>query len=94
MEIRLLGQNRVGSVRVSLKAAGGALPCLRMDRIEHWDKRLVLWATGVRVRVPLAHKERWRVVIWAVGHFARAVFRHTLIVEADATGSTWDSGNG
>ena len=68
--------------------------CGLLFRIEHWDKRLVLWATGVRVRVPLAHKERWRVVIWAVGHFARAVFRHTLIVEADATGSTWDSGNG
>ena len=94
MEIRLLGQNRVGSVRVSLKAAGGALPCLRMDRIEHWDKRLVLWATGVRVRVTLAHKERWRVVIWAVGHFARAVFRHTLIVGADATGTAKASGNG
>lgn len=51
-------------------------------------------ATGVRVRVPLAHKERWRVVIWAVGHFARAVFRHTLIVEADATGTAKASGNG
>ena len=94
MEIRLLGQNRVGSVRVSLKAAGGALPCLRMDRIEHWDRRLVLWATGVRVRVPLAHKERWRVVIWATGHFAGAASCHTLIVEADATESTWDSDNG
>lgn len=94
MEIRLLGQNRVGSARVGLKAAGGALPCLRMDRIEQWDKRLVLWATGVRVRVPLAHKERWRVVIWAVGHFAGVVFRHTLIVEAGATGPTWGSGNG
>lgn len=60
--------------------------CGLLDRIEHWDKRLVLWATGVRVRVPLAHKERCRVVIWATGHFAGAVFRHTLIVEADATG--------
>lgn len=94
MERRLLGQDRVDSARVGLKAAGGALPCLRMDRIEHWDKRLVLWATGVRVRVPLAHKERWRGVIWAVGHFAGAAFRHTLIVEADATESTCDSGNG
>lgn len=65
-----------------------------MAQIEHWDKRLVLWATGVRVRVPLAHKERWRVVIWAAGHFARAAFRHTLIVEADATGTTKASGNG
>jgi hypothetical protein len=65
-----------------------------MDRIEHWDKRLVLWAAGVRVRVPLAHKERWLVVIWAVGHFAGAAFRHTLIVEADATGLTWGSGIG
>ena len=70
------------------------MSCGSLFRIEHWDKRLVLWATGVRVRVPLAHKERWRVVIWAVGHFAGVVFRHTLIVEADATGSTWDSGNG
>lgn len=94
MERRLLGQDRVDSARVSLKAAGGALPCLRMDRIEHWDKRLVLWTTGVRVRVPLAHKERWLVVIWAVGHFAGVAFRHTLIVEADATESTRDSGNG
>ena len=68
--------------------------CGLLFRIEHWDKRLVLWATGVRVRVPLAHKERWRVVIWAVGHFARAVFRHTLIVEADATGPTKASGSG
>ena len=65
-----------------------------MDRIEHWDKRLVLWATGVRVRVPLAHTERWRVVIWAVGHFVGAAFRHMLIVEADATEPTCDSGNG
>lgn len=48
--------------------------------------RLVLWAGGVHVRVLLAHKERWWVVIWATGHFAGAVFRHTLIVEADATG--------
>ena len=70
------------------------MSCGLLFRIEHWDKRLVLWATGVRVRVPLAHKERWRVVIWAVGHFAGVVFRHTLIAEADATGSTWDSGNG
>ena len=60
--------------------------CGLLDRIEHWDRRLVLWATGVRVRVPLAHKERWRGVILAPGHFAGAVFRHTLIVEADATG--------
>ena len=62
------------------------MSCGLLFRIEHWDKRLVLWATGVRVRVPLAHKERWWVVIWAVVHFAGAVFRHTLIVEADATG--------
>ena len=94
MEWRLLGQNRVGSVRVSLKAAGGALPCLRMDRIEHWDKRLVLWATDVRVRVLLAHKGCWQAVIWATGHFACAAFRHTLIVEADATGTTKGPGNG
>lgn len=56
--------------------------------------RLVLWVEGVSARVPLAHKERWRVVIWAVGHFAGTAFRHMLIVEADATESTWDSGNG
>lgn len=60
--------------------------CGLLDRIEHWDRRLVLWAGGVHVRVLLAHKERWWVVIWATGHFAGAVFRHTLIVEADATG--------
>lgn len=47
--------------------------CGLLDRIEHWDRRLVLWAAG---------------------HFACAVFRHTLIVEVDATESTWDSGNG
>ena len=56
VEWRLLGQNRVGSVRVSMKAVEGALSCLRMKRIEHWDRRLVLWATDVRVRVLLAHK--------------------------------------
>ena len=61
---------------------------------EDWDKRLVLWATGVRARVLLAHKGCCQVVIWAAGHFARAVFRHTLIVEADAMGSTKASGNG
>ena len=95
MEWRLLGQNRVGSVRVSLKAAEGARSCLRLlVQIEHWDRCLVLWATGVRVRVPLAHKERWRVVIWAVGHFAGAAFRHTLIAEADTTGPTKASGSG
>ena len=68
--------------------------CGLLHRIEHWDRRLVLWAGGVHVRVLLAHKERWWVVIWATGHFAGACFVHTLIVEADATGSTWDSGNG
>ena len=95
MEWRLLGQNRVGSVRVSLKAAEGALSCLRLlVQIEHWDRRLVLWATGVRARVLLAHKGCWRGVIWAAGHFARAVFRHTLIAEADATGPTKASGSG
>ena len=94
VEWRLLGQNRVGSVRVSMKAVEGALSCLRMKRIEHWDRRLVLWATDVRVRVLLARKGCWQVVIWATGHFARAAFRHTLIVEADATGTTWCSGNG
>ena len=57
MEWRLLGQNRVGSVRVSLKAVEDALSCLRLlAQIEHWDKRLVLWATDVRVRVLLARK--------------------------------------
>lgn len=61
---------------------------------EDWDKRLVLWATDVRVRVLLARKGCWRVVIWAAGHFAGAAFRHTLIVEADATGTTKASGNG
>ena len=84
-------------MRPAVFAAGCAcrnVPYGLLDRIEHWDKRLVLWATGVRVRVPLAHKERWWVVIWAVGHFAGAAFRHTLIVEADATESTCDSGNG
>ena len=94
VERRLLGQNRLGSVRVSLKAVEDALSCLRMDRIEHWDRRLVLWASGVRVRVVLAHRGCWQVVIWATGHFAGAAFRHTLIVEADATGTTWCSGNG
>ena len=95
MEWRLLGQNRVGSVRVSLKAAEGALSCLRLlVQIEHWDRCLVLWATGVRARVLLAHKGCWQVVIWATGHFARAAFRHTLIVEADATGPTKASGSG
>lgn len=68
--------------------------CGLLVQIEHWDKRLVLWATDVRVRVLLAHKGCWQAVIWATGHFARAVFRHTLIVEADATGTTKDSGNG
>ena len=68
--------------------------CGLLDRIEHWDKRLVLWATGMRVQVPLAHKGCWLVVIWAAGHFARAAFRHTLIVEAGATGPTWGSGSG
>ena len=73
----------------------GALLCLRLlVQIEHWDRRLVLWATGVRARVLLAHKGCWQVVIWATGHFARAAFRHTLIVEADATGPTKASGNG
>ena len=95
MEWRLLGQNRVGSARVSLKAVEDAPLCLRLlVQIEHWDKRLVLLATDVRVRVLLAHKGCWQAVIWATGHFARAAFRHTLIVEADATGTTKDSGNG
>ena len=70
------------------------VPCGLLDRIEHWDRRLVLRAGGVHVRVLLAHKERWWVVIWATGHFAGAVFRHALIVEAGATGPTWGSGNG
>lgn len=47
--------------------------CGLLDRIEHWDRRLVLWATG---------------------HFVGVVFCYTLIVEADATGTTWCSGNG
>ena len=55
MEWRLLGQNRVGSVRVSLKAAEGALSCLRLlVQIEHWDRRLVLWAEGMRTTALLA----------------------------------------
>ena len=78
----------LGRLERFLNAAEGALPCLRMDRIEHWDRRLVLWATDVRVRVLLAHRGCWQVVIWAVGHFARVAFRHTLIVEADAMGPT------
>lgn len=78
-----------------MKAFEGAPLCLRLlVQIKHWDKRLVLWATDVRVRVLLAHKGCWQAVIWATGHFARAAFRHTLIVEADATGTTKDSGNG
>ena len=78
-----------------MKAAEGALLCLRLlIQIKHWDKRLVLWAVCVRVRVLLAHEGCWQVVIWAAGHFADAVFRHTLIVEADATGPTKASGNG
>ena len=61
---------------------------------EHWDRRLVLWAEGVRIRALLAKKGCWWAVIWAAGHFARAAFRHTLIVEADAGGLTWDPGIG
>ena len=54
---RLLGETRVGFVRVSLKAVEDALSCLRLlVQIEHWDRRLVLWAAGVRVRVLLAHR--------------------------------------
>lgn len=68
--------------------------CGLLDRIEHWDRRLVLWAGGVRIRVFLVHRGCWAVASWATGHFAGAAFRHTLIVEADATESTWDSGNG
>ena len=57
VERRLLGQNRLGSVRVSLKAVEGDPLCLRLlIQIKHWDRRLVLWATGVRARVLLAHK--------------------------------------
>lgn len=42
MEVRLLGQNRVGSVRVSLKAAGCVLLRLRLDTL---SKRAV-WIVG------------------------------------------------
>ena len=78
-----------------MKAAEGALSCLRLlVQIEHWDKCLVLWAGGVRMRVLLARKGCKQVVIWAAGHFARVAFCHTLIVEADATGATNSSGNG
>ena len=95
MEWRLFGQNRVGSVRVSLKAVEGALLCLwLLVQIEHWDRRLVLWAEGVRAHVLLVKKRVERGVIWATGHFACAAFRHTLIVEADATGPTKASGSG
>mgnify|MGYP007055146126 CR=1 FL=1 len=55
---------------------------------------LVLWAEGVRIRVFLVHRGCWAVASWAAGHFARAAFRHTLIVEADATGTTKGPGNG
>lgn len=68
--------------------------CGLLDRIEHWDKRLVLWATGVRIQVFLVHRGCWAVASWATGHFAGAASCHTLIVEADATESTCDSGNG
>ena len=68
--------------------------CGLLDRIERWDMRLVLWAERVRIRFFLVHRGCWAVASWATGHFACAVFRHTLIVEADATESTWDSGNG
>ena len=55
VERRLLGQNRVGSVRVSLKAVEDVLPCLRLlVQIEHWDRRLVLWAEGMRTTALLA----------------------------------------
>ena len=55
LRLRLLGQNRVGSFRVSLKAAEGALSCLRLlVQIEHWDRRLVLWAEGMRTTALLA----------------------------------------
>lgn len=89
-----------------MKAAECVLLRLRLDtlsktcRADCWIESNIgtdvsfYGAGGVHVRVLLAHKERWWVVIWATGHFAGAVFRHTLIVEADATGSTWDSGNG
>lgn len=68
--------------------------CGLLDRIEHWDRRLVLWAEGVRIQVFLVHRGCWAVASWATGHFAGAASCHTLIVEADATESTCDSGNG
>lgn len=76
-----------GWIRLSKSAAW-------MAQIEHWDRRLILWAEGVRIRVFLVHRGCWAVASWATGHFAGVAFRHTLIVEADATESTWDSGNG
>ena len=60
----------------------------------NWDMRLVLWAEGVRAHVLLVKKRVERGVIWAAGHFACVAFRHTLIVEADATGPTKASGSG
>ena len=105
MEIRLLGQNRVGSVRVSLKAAECVLLCLRLDalvetcRMDCWIESNIgisvsfYWPRAC-ARVLLAHEGCWQVNIWATGHFACAAFRHTLKVEADATESTCDSGNG
>lgn len=65
-----------------------------MAQIEHWDRRLILWAEGVRIQVFLVHRGCWAVASWATGHFACAAFRHTLIVEADATGTAKASGNG
>lgn len=56
--------------------------------------RLVLWAEGVRAHVLLVKKRVEWGVIWATGHFACAAFRHTLMVEADATGTTKGPGNG
>lgn len=76
-----------GWIRLSKSAAW-------MAQIEHWDRRLILWAEGVRIRAFLVHRGCWAVASWATGHFAGAASCHTLIVEADAMGSTKASGNG
>lgn len=76
-----------GWIRLSKSAAW-------MAQIEHWDRRLILWAKGVRIQVFLVHRGCWAVASWAMGHFASAASCHTLIVEADAAGPTKASGNG
>ena len=102
---RLLGENRVGFALVSLKAAECVLLRLRLDtlsktcRADCWiesniEASVSFYWPRACARVLLAHEGCWQVNIWAKGHFACAAFRHTLIVEADARGVTWNPGIG